>query len=40
MTNNGMAQGISGKPFKLQLRMHYSEGGHKGQVSFEVTSFL
>ena len=39
MPNTFLAQGISGKPFKLQLRMHYSEGGHKGQVSFEV-SFL
>ena len=30
----------SNKPFKLQLRMLYTEGGQTGQVSFEVSSLL
>uniref|UniRef100_A0A7S0HSM8 GAE domain-containing protein n=1 Tax=Hanusia phi TaxID=3032 RepID=A0A7S0HSM8_9CRYP len=33
MKNNAMA---NGKPFKLQLRLSYVDGGQRGQVSFEV----
>uniref|UniRef100_A0A7S0EUX1 GAE domain-containing protein n=1 Tax=Hanusia phi TaxID=3032 RepID=A0A7S0EUX1_9CRYP len=35
MKNNAMA---NGKPFKLQLRLSYVDGGQRGQVSFEVPS--
>ena len=36
MQETNRAMQAQGKPFKLQMRMQWTEGGAAGQVSFEV----